>query len=130
MSSVGNGRYSLDVGSLPAGSYEYTATAARNELILGEDTGFFSIGTRTLEFRNTKAYFALMAQIAARSGGAVIAPEDVTNVLNQLESIVDLSSTSRLVNAQSRLWQKVPFLFLIMVLLTAEWFFRKRFGMV
>ena len=130
MSSVGNGRYSLDVGSLPAGSYEYTATAARNELILGEDTGFFSIGTRTLEFRNTKADFALMAQIAARSGGAVIAPEDVTNVLNQLESIVDLSSTSRLVNAQSRLWQKVPFLFLIMVLLTAEWFFRKRFGMV
>jgi hypothetical protein len=130
MTSLGNGRYVLDLGSLPAGSYKYLGLAMRNDGEIGTDEGQFSVGTRSLEFRNTKADFALMLQISSRSGGMAVAGTDLETLPVLIRNLPGFQSVSFSTVTQVRLWQKLPFLFMVMVFLTLEWFFRKRFGMV
>ena len=130
MQSRGNGRFSIDIGSLPAGRYTFNATATRDDQELGTDQGQFSIGRRTLEYRRTRADFDLMRQLASRSGGSMVTGADV----NGLGNAIRAASTYRPITESSlnqvRLWQRAPFLAVILLLLSLEWFFRKRWGMV
>jgi len=130
MASLGNGRYSWDVGGLPSGAYSYATTAMRNEVEIGTDEGAFTVGTRTLEYRNTRADYSLMSQIADRSGGKLLSDNDIAQLSSLIRAQPGFESVATTVLSQIRLWQKLPFLLLILVLLTLEWFFRKRFGMV
>jgi len=130
MQPRGNGRYALDIGSLPAGNYTYQATASRDEQDIGQDAGAFSIGKRTLEYRRTQADFDILRQIAARSGGAMFMADDPSGLEDAIRSASGYVPVSESSLSQVRLWQRYPFLVLILVLLSAEWFFRKRWGMV
>lgn len=130
MASLGNGRYSWDIGGLPSGAYSYSATAVRNDVEIGTDEGAFTVGTRTLEFRNTRADFALMSQIAERSGGKLLSSNDLDQLRSLIQAQPGFESVATTILSQIRLWQKLPFLLIILCLLTLEWFFRKRSGMV
>lgn len=130
MQPRGNGRYALDMGVLPAGTYEYAATAGLDETELGTDTGTVSIGRRTVEFRQTQADFDLMRQIASRSGGSMHAVADMDGLAEAIRSSSSFQPVSQTSIEQIRLWQRYPFLIVILVLLSTEWFFRKRWGMV
>ncbi|NND71160.1 MAG: VWA domain-containing protein [Rhodothermales bacterium] len=130
MDNDGGGRYSLEIISLPEGQYSFGATASADDQIIGSDEGGFGVGDLTLEFRDTTADPFLMRQIAARTGG-------FSRFLSEADSVVQLISTSemlqeRVVTSESRirLWQRYPFLIVITLLLTAEWFVRKRTGLV
>lgn len=126
----GNGRYTLDMGILPAGTYEYTATARLNETELGSDAGSVTIGRRTVEFRRTQADFDVLRQIAARSGGSLHSSNDADGLGNAIRNSASFQPVTQVSLEQVRLWQRYPFLILILVLLSVEWFFRKRWGMV
>jgi hypothetical protein len=130
MNAVGNGRYVLDVGTLPAGSYTYAAEATREGAALGTDQGQFAVGSLTLEFRATRANAALMRQLAQRSGGTAFAPanaDDLPIRLTQSETF----APATLQNERDReLWHVSWFLAAIIVLLATEWALRKRRGMV
>lgn len=130
MSPRGNGRYALDIGSLPAGSYDYEASASRDEQVLGTDAGTFSIGRRTLEYRRTQADFDLLRQISARSGGGMTLAGDPEGLESLIRNSVGFQPFTESSLEQVRLWQRYPFLILILLLLSVEWFFRKRWGMV
>lgn len=130
MLARGNGRYGLDIGTLPSGAYEYRAAASRDDAILGKDTGSFSIGKRAIEFRQTRADGNLMSGLASRSGGVAFVSSNVNGMneaIRALPSYLPVTTTSM---EQIRLWQLMPLLFFMLFLLTIEWFFRKRFGMV
>ncbi|NNF03027.1 MAG: hypothetical protein HKN17_01065, partial [Rhodothermales bacterium] len=130
MRPIGNGRYTVDLGSLPSGSYSYVARAERDGADLGEDAGSFSIGERSVEFRRTQADIRLMEQIATRTGGAVLASSDIGSVTAVLDTLSSFRPVSRVTTAQVRLWQRYPLLIAVLVLISVEWFFRKRAGMV
>lgn len=130
MQPRGNGRYALDVGVLPAGTYEYAATARLEDDELGIDSGTVTIGRRTVEFRRTQADFDVLRQIAARSGGSMHVVGDASGLEAALRSSPSSQPISRTSIDQVRLWQRYPFLILVLVLLSVEWFFRKRWGMV
>jgi hypothetical protein len=129
MEAVGSGRYTLDVGTLPEGTYRYAATAARDGTTLGTDRGQFSVGALTLEFQETRADLTLLRQLAQRSGGAVYQPEGAGDLPVRLAS----SETFRPVVVEqertTELWRRIGFLVAILVLLAAEWAVRKRFGL-
>lgn len=130
MRGVGNGRYALDAGPLPEGTYAWTATAYRGEEMLGADRGAFAVGSLTLEYRQPGADAALMRQIARRSGGAALdpsRPEAFTEALS-----ASLEGAARTVSSATEedLRTHFSFLLLVVALLGAEWFFRKRSGMV
>ena len=130
MQPRGNGRYALDMGVLPAGTYAYSATARLDETELGSDTGSVTIGRRTVEFRQTQADFDLLRQISSRSGGSIHAVEDATGLEEAVRTSPTFQPVTQVSMEQIRLWQRYPFLILILLLLSVEWFLRKRWGMV
>ncbi|WP_457654322.1 hypothetical protein [Rhodocaloribacter sp.] len=130
MKALGNGRYLLDAGALPEGTYRYTARARRDGVDLGEDTGAFAVGALTLEFKETRANTALMRQIADRSGGSFFLPREVGSLPTRLAASGTFTPVTVEREREIRLWRRYTFLAIVIVLLTAEWFFRKRSGMV
>ena len=130
MKPTGNGTYILDAGILPEGTYRYRSTATINGSNLGSDEGTFAVGSLTVEFNETQANGALMRSIAQRSGGLFFDIErisDLSPYLQQSESFRSVFFEERI---ETELWQRYLFLIIIIILLTAEWFIRKRSGMV
>ncbi|MDA0379589.1 MAG: VWA domain-containing protein, partial [Bacteroidetes bacterium] len=77
-----------------------------------------------------RADFDLMRQIASRSGGAMVVSSDVSGLAEAIRSAATYRPATESSLSQIRLWQRLPFLAVILLLLTLEWFFRKRWGMV
>jgi hypothetical protein len=129
MNAVGNGRYVLDMGTLPEGRYEYTAAATREGDSLGTDQGQFAVGSLTLEFRDTRADAALMRQIAQRSGGSFFTSDQTDQLPVRLARSDSFSPVTVTSERETRLWHLSFFLAVIIILLAAEWTLRKRRGM-
>ncbi len=130
MRSVGSGRYRADLGTLPEGVYSYQASAQRSDTPLGTDNGTFSIGPLRLEFRDLTADPVVMRQIAWRSGGTPVFPGEVERLADSIRATPEFQPRTRTVQSSIRLWQRLPFLILVLTLLTVEWFLRKRGGLV
>ncbi|MEX0746915.1 MAG: hypothetical protein WD275_02870, partial [Rhodothermales bacterium] len=131
MNPIGNGRYTLDAGTFPEGTYTYEATARREDAVLGSDEGAFAVGALTLEFKETSANASLMRQIANRSGGQFL--DDVSMDAFGDELSTAAGAFAPVVIEQEReieLRRRYIFLAIIIVLLATEWFVRKRSGMV
>jgi hypothetical protein len=129
MEPLGNGRYALDVGSLPEGPYRYRATAALDETQLGTDNGTFSVGALRLEYQQPRANPVLMRRIAARSGGTAYTPETASALPADLGADSTFAPTVSTDTREAELWRTSLFLALILGLLAAEWTLRKRFGL-
>ncbi|PQJ34142.1 hypothetical protein BSZ35_05575 [Salinibacter sp. 10B] len=129
MEPVGNGRYSLRVGSLPEGTYRYSAQAQLDQNTLGQDRGQFSVGALRLEYQQTRANPVLMRQIATRSGGNAYTAETASALPSDLAASTDFTSNIVTSTTEAELWRTSLFLAVILVLLAAEWTLRKRFGL-
>ncbi len=130
MEALGGGRYVLDVGTLPEGSYTYTASARRDTDSLGSAAGRFTVGALALEFKETRANAALMQQIAVRSGGSMVALEELQGLPERLRSSPDFIPLRTRATDELPLRRMYGFFLVILALLTTEWFLRKRSGMV
>jgi hypothetical protein len=130
MQSLGNGQYRADLGSFPEGTYEYEAVATLDSGELGRDRGSFTVGELSLEFRNPSADRRLMRQVARRSGGTTVEQDSLEELPSILASLPTYRPATRITESQLRLWRYLPLLFALLILMTAEWFFRKRFGLV
>jgi len=130
MKSESDGRYEVNIGTMPEGTYHYEATAERNGVLLGTDKGTFAVGSLSLEFQETQANVPLMRQIAARSGGSFFRFDQLERLPGVLTDSDTFKSTSESSFNEIRLWRRFSMLGLIIFLLTGEWFLRKRRGMV
>ena len=130
MEPLGNGRYVLDVGTLPEGTYAYRAGAERAGVALGDDNGSFAVGALTIEFRETRANAALLRQIAQRSGGAFLTPDRLDALPAALAAGGGFTPTFVESTRETELWTLPFFIAVVVILLTAEWVLRKRSGMV
>ena len=130
MEALGNGRYTLNIGALNQGSYRYVARATKNGVTLGEDEGTFAVGTLSLEYKETRANGSLMRQLAQRSGGRLFDAEQVDQVPAALNASGVFTPTFFERRIETELWQRYIFFIIILLALTAEWFVRKRSGMV
>lgn len=126
---LGTGRYSGVVATLEEGSYDYTAVATREGAVLGEDRGSFAVEPLTIEYLDTRADPALMAVVAQRTGGAVL-PASADGLRRGLEDRGLLEPRVLTSESTLRLWHIAPLLAALLVLLTLEWFLRKRRGLV
>ena len=130
MDAAGNGRYSLQTDALPGGSYTYEATATSDGVELGRDEGSFVVGNLALEFKETRADPQLMRQIAARAGGRVVAPDELAQLGDILTELAGFEQKIEYASRETELWRRYVFLAILVVLLTLEWFLRKRNGLV
>jgi hypothetical protein len=130
MDAAGNGRYTLDTDALPGGSYTYRATASRNGVEIGADDGSFVVGDLSVEFKETRADPVLMRQLAQRSAGRELAQADFANLNGIIAEIGGFEPRIETTTRESELWRRYIFLAIAVLLLTLEWFLRKRNGLV
>ncbi len=119
--------YTLNAGFLPVANYSYTASAKLGANAYKAE-GKFSIAALQLEELRTVADHKVMYQLASQHGGQMYHATDFDKIAdellskNQLKPILyDTFTTESAINMK---W----IFFLIMLLLSAEWFVRKYLG--
>ena len=130
MRPLGNGRYVADLGVRPPGSYTFTAEATRGGARLGTDRGTFGVGRLAAEFREPGADPALMRQVALRSGGAVVGLDSLGAFVRGLRQSGALADRPLVREDETPLLDFWWLLAVALGLLTVEWVWRKRTGMV
>lgn len=119
--------YVLNAGFLPAGNYTFSANVEFDGEQLTAD-GAFSVKPLNLELVETTADFNLLQLLSERFGGQTYGPnqldqlaEDLKNSNTIAPQIYEVEKTLGAINFK---W----LFFLILLLLSVEWFFRKFLG--
>ena len=121
--------YRLDAGSLPEGNYSYVATTN-----LGNQkytaTGSFYVNALITEFQQTTANHQLLYTMAQQNGGKMVMPAQLLSIADELSKNEQIKT----IRYEDRKYEElISFKWLfafIMLLLSIEWFLRKRNGEV
>ena len=103
-------------------------TDGKEEILKPEGWSRFIVEDRDLEMDNPAADFELLKDIALSTGGTFMPPEEFSSFL-ELKAGEDYNNEiSKL--RQTSLWDNWTFLMSFVVLMSSEWFVRKRRGLV
>jgi hypothetical protein len=120
-------RYILDAGFFPAGNYTFTAYTTLNGKKL-EDRGAFAIAALNLEKLNTTANHKMLYQLATESNGALLYPQNSNSIAAAIERAVPAKTVLHEVIKTQSLMHYRWVCYLLLALLTLEWFMRKFTG--
>ena len=130
LNPVASGKYEGSLDGLSEGDYTYTANATVGGTSLGQDHGKFSVGQVNAEFLETRMNKSLLEQMAYHTGGRFYDVRTMDSI--QADIGRDLRFTPRELQRSSEVevwnWQYVAGC--IVALLAAEWFVRRRSGML
>jgi hypothetical protein len=127
---IGNGRYEGTLEGAGQGDHTFTAIATLNGVALGEDKGRFSVGDMNLEFQDTRMNAEILRQLADRSGGRYLEPSQINDLDVALASQASFAPNVQQQQREIELWNWRTVLVVLILLLAAEWFLRKRSGML
>lgn len=120
-------RYTLDAGFFPEGNYTFTATTDLNGKEL-TDKGAFSTFRTRLENMQTTANHKILYQLATESNGKLFYPDQLASLPAALEQTASAKPIlHEVVKTESIINIKAIF-FVLLLLLSAEWFIRKFSG--
>lgn len=122
----GNGYY-LNAGNLPAGNYSFTA-----EVTIGNQTylesGNFAVAAVNLENIITRANHRMLYQLAAQTGGGFYSPGQADEIIDKIKNSNTLKPVSYFQEVVNELLNLRRIFFVIILLLSVEWFLRKYWG--
>lgn len=117
--------YNLKIGSLPAGTYTYSAQVSGIRLQDSIKSGIIQVESPSLEEENTQADFLALQKLSKESSGEFFLAQDFKN----LESKIKTNSNIRPIIHERKgftSWIDIPlFLGFIIFLLSTEWVLRK-----
>lgn len=125
--SMNASNYSLNMGSLPAGDYRFTASTTLDGEALTKE-GAFSVNNQSLEQYRTRANFKLLHTISKNSGGEAKLWDEHHQIIEIINkhvepSVVYTSRVNKGINLRI-------LLLIIFATLALEWFFIKFWGEV
>jgi hypothetical protein len=121
-----DGTYSAPFKAEDEGIYEISSEAFQGNKSLGKAKSNFRIAGSTEEFHDAAMNVALLKRLSAGTGGRYYSPKDIRTLPEDI-SYIDTGSSQL---EEKDLWD-MPFLFLLLVgLVSTEWIFRKRKGLV
>ena len=123
---VGN-VFNLDAGVFAIGNYSYTATVVRNDK-KHVKTGEFTVNAIKIEALNTVANFGILQQLANNNDGKFYTPGQLEQLEKDLINRKDLSTTIFSYDKLQDLINIKWIFYLLIGLLSVEWFIRKRNG--
>jgi len=119
--------YQLDLGKLPAGKYSWTAHC----LISGkyhQKNGEFIVKQSFIEQAEVRANHELLQQMATLTDGSFHLLKNYDKLINELKNRKDFNSVSYQESSFKELIEYFNIFIIIVVLLIAEWFFRRYLG--
>jgi hypothetical protein len=123
----GNG-YVLNTGNLPVGDYTFEAKATAGNQKWTEQ-GSFTVVSIDIEDVNTRADHQLLYQISAQTNGRFYASNECENLINELKADKKMKPVNYFQELANALLNFKWIFFLLLLLLSAEWFLRKFWGM-
>ena len=120
---------------LHTGGYAIAITAELDGKVLGTARGEFLVYDRDIELANAAADHDQLARLAAMTepfGGRLVAPEQIVDLLEDIrdkppEMEIEVQTKWQLADTSRDAW---AVLLVFVALLTAEWFLRKKWGLV
>jgi len=111
-----------------AGDYAIVVSAARNGQPLGNARARFHVFHQDLELDNAAADSSTMESLAAISDGQSLPPEQLPELIERLARETQHLEIRQ--ETKKTFWDTWPFFLALVGLLTAEWYLRKRWGLV
>ncbi|WP_231463369.1 MULTISPECIES: hypothetical protein [unclassified Pedobacter] len=119
--------YQLDAGNMPSGNYAYVAGTSLGGKKLTA-TGSFYVNALIAEYQQTTANHQLLNTISKQSNGQLFMPND----LMKIADVILTNDNIKTISYEDRKYDELinlKWLFaLILILLSTEWFLRKRNG--
>ena len=125
--SPGLNNYRLDVGRLPVDNYSWTAKVNIGGRTFVE-RGEFSVAPVQLEMASITADHQMLNLFAQQNGGEMIYPSEMNSLKNRIESNSEVVSISYERKSLLDLIELKYILFVLIILLSAEWLVRKYHG--
>jgi hypothetical protein len=119
--------YHLNAGHLPMGNYTFSANVNIDKETFTE-TGSFTVVPVNIENLVTRANHNLLYQLANLSGGKFYLPNQTENLISELKSTNKLKASSYYQEIINELLNLRWIFFVILLLLSMEWFLRKYWG--
>lgn len=119
--------YQLNAGFFPPGKYHFSAATILNGKDYRSD-GDFTVQPVDIEYLNTVADHRLLFALAKNNYGKMFYPRQMDELLTDLMNQKDIRPVSHLDQDIRDLIENRWLFGMILLLLTAEWFFRKFFG--
>ncbi len=119
--------YTLNAGYFPAGNYRYKATVKVGEKVYNSE-GEFSVSALQVEQNETTADHQLLYALSHKTGGELYYPGQLDALAKTLEQRDDIKTISYSHYKLEDLINLKWVFFLLLTLLSAEWFLRKRSG--
>lgn len=122
-----NKSYALNAGQFPPGVYQYKAYTSLNKINY-EVKGEFVVKPLNFEFTDVVADHSLLFSLAQNSGGKMMYPSQIKTLTNELMADNNIANVSYSHKTVTDLLKWKWIFFLIISLLSVEWFLRKRNG--
>jgi len=121
--------YRTSLGALPPGSYDWKASVSLNGETF-EEKGTFTVKENRSEFVNLVANHALLNDLSKKKGGALFQKEESEALIQSLKTLESAKPIIRSSKSWTSLIEWKLILFIIVIMLSIEWFFRKYTGYV
>jgi hypothetical protein len=125
--NVSGNHYSLDLGTLPSGTYKWTASTTHEKKKYSK-SGVFVVEDIGLEQATNTANHGVLKQLSKNSGGSFSALKDYEKLLKQIEGRADITTIERLTIDFWNLVDSWVFMLLIALIFSSEWFLKRYFG--
>jgi hypothetical protein len=119
--------YQLNTGYFPAGDYSYKANVKVGDKVYSS-SGKFTITRMQAELSETVADHNLMFALANENGGQMVYPQQLGSIEKMLEAREDIKTISYTHFELRDLVDIKTVFFILLALLSLEWFLRKRAG--
>ena len=130
LNSVGSGLYEGNFSPLKNGDYLFNGVASNDGKLIGNDKGTFNVGDVDIELIDTRMNYEFLNLLSAQTKGKYFNPDQVDELLSQINNINKNASKDKLLTSEVRLWSDKWLLVIIILLFAIEWFLRKRSGML
>lgn len=119
--------YRLNAGMMPVGEYTYDAQVTAGGKVYKQH-GEFSVSALQVELTNTTADHQLLYSLAQKHNGEMIYPAQMEKLSEKLNARDDIKSVSYSEKKLTDLINLKWIFFVILALVSVEWFMRKRNG--
>ncbi|HRX12473.1 MAG TPA: hypothetical protein P5210_12525 [Draconibacterium sp.] len=119
--------YFLNAGHLPSVDYTFSAEVTIGDKTFNE-TGRFTITPVNFENLDLRANHNLLYQLSAQSGGRFYQPDEIEKLISELKNNNHLKATSYFQEMINEMLNLKWLFFVVLLLLSVEWFLRKFWG--